>query len=138
MQWCCQLLQSVAKSRAEFYFVQRFAQQKNCEANHVTLFNSPATCLAIALQDKLLRKLRSVTGPLFREVEIIDMLISFFLIIILSTSLTLPGQPSPALAKRSAMRKNVQRPRNSRTLKYQAVRAKISRHPSRKNHPLGM
>ena len=28
MQWCCQLLHSVAKSRAEFYFVQRFAQQK--------------------------------------------------------------------------------------------------------------
>ena len=28
MQWCCQLLQSVAKNRAEFIFVQRFAQQK--------------------------------------------------------------------------------------------------------------
>ena len=37
VQWCCQLLQSVAKSRAEFYFVQRFAQQKNCETTHVTL-----------------------------------------------------------------------------------------------------
>ena len=64
VQWCCQLLQSVAKSRAEFYFVQRFAQQKNCETNHVTLCNSPATCLAMVLRDKLLRKLRSVTGPL--------------------------------------------------------------------------
>ena len=29
-----------------------------------------------------------------REVEIIDMLISFFLMIIVSTSLTVPGQPS--------------------------------------------
>ena len=64
MQWCCQLLQSVAKSRAEFYFVQRLAQQKNCETTHVTLCNSPATCLATALRDKLLRKLHSVTGPL--------------------------------------------------------------------------
>ena len=33
MQSCCQLLQSVAKSRAEFYFVQRFAQQKNLRDN---------------------------------------------------------------------------------------------------------
>ena len=64
MQWCCQLVQSVAKSRAEFYFVQRSAQQKNCETTHVTLCNSPATCLATALRDKLLRKLHSVTGPL--------------------------------------------------------------------------
>ena len=30
-----------------------------------------------------------------REVEIIDMLISFFLMIIISTSLTVPTQPSP-------------------------------------------
>ena len=44
--------------------VQRIAQQKNCETTHVTLCNSPATCLAIALRDKLLRKLHSVTGPL--------------------------------------------------------------------------
>ena len=29
VQWCNQLLQSVAKSRDEFYFVQRFAQQKH-------------------------------------------------------------------------------------------------------------
>ena len=63
VQWYCQLLQSVAKSRAEFYFVQRFAQQKNCETTHVTLRNSPATCLATALRDKLLRKLHSGTGP---------------------------------------------------------------------------
>ena len=28
VQWCCQLLQSLAKSRAGFYFVQRFAQQQ--------------------------------------------------------------------------------------------------------------
>ena len=61
---CCQLLQSVAKSTAEFYFVQRFAQQKNCETTHVTLCDSPATCLATALRDKLLTKLHSVTGPL--------------------------------------------------------------------------
>ena len=33
MQWCCQLLHSVAKSRAEFYFVQRFAQQKKRRDN---------------------------------------------------------------------------------------------------------
>ena len=64
MQWRCQLLQSVAKSRPEFYFVQRFAQRKNCETTHVTLCNSPATCLATALRDKLLRTLHSVTGPL--------------------------------------------------------------------------
>ena len=66
VQWHCQLLQSVAKSRAEFYFVQRFAQQNNCETTHVTLCNSPATCLATALRDKLrlLRKLHNVTGPL--------------------------------------------------------------------------
>ena len=63
VQWCCQLLQSVAKSRAEFYFVQCFTQQKKCETTHVTLCNSPATCLAMALRDKLLRKLHSVTGP---------------------------------------------------------------------------
>ena len=64
VQWCCQLLQSVAKSRTEFYFVQRFAQQNNCETTHVTLCNSPATCLSMPLQDKLLRKVHSVTGPL--------------------------------------------------------------------------
>ena len=29
VQWCCQLLQSFAKSRAEFYFVQRFAQKNS-------------------------------------------------------------------------------------------------------------
>ena len=52
VQWCCQLLQSVVKSRAEFYFVQRFAQRKDCETTHVTLCNSPATCLATALRDK--------------------------------------------------------------------------------------
>ena len=63
VQWCCQFLLSVAKSRAEFYFVQRFAQQKHCETTHVTLCNSPATCLATALRDKLLRKLHNVTGP---------------------------------------------------------------------------
>ena len=39
-------------------------QQKNCETTHVTLCNSAAACLATAWQDKLLRKLRSVTGPL--------------------------------------------------------------------------
>ena len=60
----CQLLQSVAKSRAEFYFVQRFAQQKNCKITHVILCNSPATCLATTLRDKLLKNLHSVTGPL--------------------------------------------------------------------------
>ena len=64
VQWYCQLLQSVAKSRVEFYSVQRFAQHKNCEATHVTLCNSPATCLATALRDELLRKLHNVTGPL--------------------------------------------------------------------------
>ena len=68
VQWCCQLLQSVAISRAEFCFVQRFAQQKNCDTTHVTLCNSPATCLATALRDKLLRKLHSVTGPLMLHV----------------------------------------------------------------------
>ena len=58
VQWCCQLLQSIAKSRAEFYFVQGFAQHKNCETTHVTQCNSPAACLATALWDKLLRKLQ--------------------------------------------------------------------------------
>ena len=33
MQWYCQLLQSVAKGKAEFYFVQRFAQQKKLQDN---------------------------------------------------------------------------------------------------------
>ena len=61
VQWCCQLLQSVAQSRAEFYLVQRFAQQTKLRV--YTLCNSPGTCLATALQDKLLRKLHSVTGP---------------------------------------------------------------------------
>ena len=56
VQWFCELLQSVAKSRAEFYFVQHFAQQKNCETTHVILCHSPA------LRDKLLRKLHSVRG----------------------------------------------------------------------------
>ena len=64
MHWRCQLLQSVAKSRAEFNFVQRFAQQKKCETTHVILCNSPETCLAIALRDKLMSKLHSVTEPL--------------------------------------------------------------------------
>ena len=51
VQWCCQLLQSVAKSRAEFYFVQRFAQQKNCETTHVTLqFSSNLSRNGIARQ----------------------------------------------------------------------------------------
>ena len=62
MQWCCpQFLQFVAKSRAEFYIVQHFAQQQKLQATHVTLCNSPATCVATALRDKLLRKLCSVT-----------------------------------------------------------------------------
>ena len=69
VQWLCQLLQFVAKSRAEFYFVQRFAQQKNCETTHVTLCNSPANFLAVPLRDKLLRKLHSVTGPLSLSAE---------------------------------------------------------------------
>ena len=55
IQWCCKLPLSVAKSRAEFYFVQRFAQQRNRETTHFTLCNSLATC-----RDKLLRKLCSV------------------------------------------------------------------------------
>ena len=63
VQWCCQLLQSITKSRTEFHFVQRFAQQKNCKTTHVTLCNSPATCLTMPLLDKFLRKLHSVTGP---------------------------------------------------------------------------
>ena len=66
VQWCCQLLQSVAKSIAEFYFVQCFAQQQNKIARQpmlpVTLCNSPVTCLATAMRDKLLRKLCSVAG----------------------------------------------------------------------------
>ena len=51
MQWCCQLLQSIAKSRA-------------VNVEHVTLCNSPATCLAMPLRDRLLRKLHIVTGSL--------------------------------------------------------------------------
>ena len=47
--------------------MQRFAQQKNCETTHVTLRNSPATCIAAALRDKLLKKLHSVTGPLMKS-----------------------------------------------------------------------
>ena len=66
VQWCCQLLQSVAKSRAEFYFMQSFIQQRNCKTTHVTLCNSLATGLAMALWEKLLRKLHSVTGPWHR------------------------------------------------------------------------
>ena len=62
VKWYYQLLQSVL-SIAPIYFVQRFAQQKHCETTHVTLCNSPATCRAMALRDKLLRKLHSVTGP---------------------------------------------------------------------------
>ena len=51
MQWCCQLLQSIAKSRAEFYFVQCLAQQKNCETTHVTLqFSSNLSRNSIARQ----------------------------------------------------------------------------------------
>ena len=50
--------------RAEFYFVQSLVQQKKTyEATQVTLCNSVATCLTMALGDKLLRKLRSVRGP---------------------------------------------------------------------------
>ena len=55
VQWCCQLLQSVEKSRAAFYFVQHFIQQKICKTTHVTLCISPATCLAMPLH--------SVTEP---------------------------------------------------------------------------
>ena len=51
-------------SRAVFYYMQHFGQQKDCETTNVTLCNSPATCLTMALQDKLLRKLLSVTAPL--------------------------------------------------------------------------
>ena len=64
VQWCCQLLQSVAKSRAEFYFVQRFAQQKICETTHVTLCNSPATCLVDFL--KVLRTF-AISGLVLRD-----------------------------------------------------------------------
>ena len=54
----CSCCNPLPKSRAEFYF----AQQNDYETAHVTLCNSLAACLATALEDKLLRKLRSVTG----------------------------------------------------------------------------
>ena len=57
VQWCCQLLQSVAKSRTEFYFVQRFAQQKIARQPMLTLSNSPATCLAMALRRQVAEKI---------------------------------------------------------------------------------
>ena len=52
MQWCCQLLQSVAKSRAEFYFVQRFAQQKRLRDNpcYTVQFSSNLSRNGIARQ----------------------------------------------------------------------------------------
>ena len=52
MQWCCQLLQSVAKSRAEFYFVQRFAQQKKLRDNpcYTVQFSSNLSRNGIARQ----------------------------------------------------------------------------------------
>ena len=52
VQWCCQLLQSVAKSRAEFYFVQRFAQQKKLRDNpsYTVQFSSNLSRNAIARQ----------------------------------------------------------------------------------------
>ena len=87
MQWCCQLLQSVAKSRAEFYFVQRFAQQKNCETTHVTLSNYPATCLVMALRDKLLRKLHSVTDRAFSGETTKTQVLSVFLVCFISSVL---------------------------------------------------
>ena len=63
---CCNPLQ---KSRAEFYFVQRFAQQqKNYGIIHVTQCNSLTTLRHEVTEElhcvTLLRKLRSVTGPL--------------------------------------------------------------------------
>ena len=78
MKWCCQLLQSVAKSRAEFYFVQCYAQQEKLQDNprYTVQFSAPATCLATTLRDKLLRKLRSVTEP-FKEI-IFHFVSSFF------------------------------------------------------------
>ena len=57
---CCNPLWKVEPSSTS----KKIAQQKNCKTTHVTLCNSPATCLATALRDKLPRKLRSVTGPL--------------------------------------------------------------------------
>ena len=63
MQWCCQLLQPVTKSRAEFYFVQRFAQQKDCVTTRYTVkFSSNLSRNGIARQ--VAEKLHSVTGPL--------------------------------------------------------------------------
>ena len=52
VQWCCQLPQSVAKSRAEFYFVQRFAQQKKLRDNpsYTVQFSSNLSRNAIARQ----------------------------------------------------------------------------------------
>ena len=52
VQWCCQLLQSVAKSRAEFYFVQRFAQQKKLRDNpcYTVQFSSNLSRNGIARQ----------------------------------------------------------------------------------------
>ena len=63
MQWHCKMLQCVEKSISEFYFVQRFVQQKNCETTPVTLCNPPATCFATPLREKLTIKLQSVTAP---------------------------------------------------------------------------
>ena len=58
----------VAKSRTQFYFVQRFMQlvSKKFRTLQSMLHGAMnrATCLAMALRDKLHEKLHRVTGPL--------------------------------------------------------------------------
>ena len=52
VQWCCQLLQYVAKSRAEFYWVQCFTQQKKLQYNpcYTVQFSSNLSRNGIARQ----------------------------------------------------------------------------------------
>ena len=58
----------VAKRRTQFYFVQRFMQlvSKKFRTLQSMLHGAMnrATCLAMALRDKLHEKLHRVTGPL--------------------------------------------------------------------------
>ena len=63
MHWCCELLKSVAKSKVEFYFVQTLHTTQKLRDNPCYTVQISGNFLATASRDKLLRKLRSVTGP---------------------------------------------------------------------------
>ena len=52
MQWCCQLLQSVAKSRAEFYLIATLCATKKLLDNpcYTVQFSNNLSCNGIARQ----------------------------------------------------------------------------------------